>query len=365
MLATSQDKQRAAEKLNGIIEQGTASAGQVIQYVIDNQPHDELPRGGSLQFKGLVSKNEISVQYPDRHGEIVTRSLHRNALGQMAQVLDMPIKFVDSLQNIDDPWARELLAHNLQTVFHERHATKRFLTRSVHGQVRGFLSNQYRRLDSRPIVEAFAEAAQRKGAVPYEGVVTDTKIALKAVYPMVYEPIPGEMVAFGLALENSDFGNGAMSVREFTARIWCSNMHVFEETMRQIHLGGKLDENMLYSQRTYELDTRTTVSALKDVIANRLDAASLDKRVRALQAANEEGLTPTQAATQLKKLLNKGEAEDALKAFEGNDDYNLPAGQTAWRLSNAISWIANAKGVDPERKLELGKIAAQVLPAAA
>ncbi len=33
--------------------------------------------------------------------------------------------------------------------------------------------------------------------------------------PEVYEPIPGEMVAYGLSLENSDFGNGALSVRAY------------------------------------------------------------------------------------------------------------------------------------------------------
>lgn len=362
MLATSQDKQRATDKLYEFIRTGTQSAEQVIHHVIQNQPTDELPRGGSLKFEGLVSRDAISVQYPARDGEVVTRTLHRHAIGQMAQTIDMPIKFVDALQETRAPWGRELLAHNLETIFHERHASKKFLTRSVNGQVRGFLSDQYRRIDSRPIVEAFAEEVNKKGALPYEGVTTDTKIAIKAIYPTVYEPIPGEMVAFGLALENSDFGNGAMSVREFMARIWCSNLAVFEESMRQVHMGKRLDENMVYSDRTYQLDADTSVSALRDVVRNRLDAGTLDTRVRALQAANEAGVTPQQAAAQLKKFLNKGEAEDALKAFEGQDEYNLPAGQTAWRLSNAISWIANGKDVAPERKLELSKIAAEVLP---
>lgn len=32
--------------------------------------------------------------------------------------------------------------------------------------------------------------------------------------------------------------------------------------MRQVHLGKRLDDSMLYSNRTYELDARATVSAL-------------------------------------------------------------------------------------------------------
>jgi hypothetical protein len=60
-----------------------------------------------------------------------------------------------------------------------------------------------------------------------------------------------------------------------------------------------------------------------------------------------------------------GPRRDAAKAFESADTHNLPEGATAWRLSNAISWIAAQAGVEPERKLELSKIAAQVLPKAA
>ena len=75
-------------------------------------------------------------------------------------------------------WARELLAHNLKTIFANRFGKSRYLLRSVHGEVRGFLSDRYRRLDSRPIIEAFATAVRQKGALPYDGYVTDTKVAL-------------------------------------------------------------------------------------------------------------------------------------------------------------------------------------------
>ena len=91
--------------------------------------------------------------------------------------------------------------------------------RSLGGELRGFLSDRYRRLDSRPIIEAFATAVQHKGALPYDGYVTDTKVAIQAIMPEVYEPVPGEMVAYGLSLENSDFGNGALSIRAYLLRI--------------------------------------------------------------------------------------------------------------------------------------------------
>ena len=82
------------------------------------------------------------------------------------------------------------------------------------------------------------EGIRAKGAFTYHGVLTETKVSLKAIYPEVYEPVPGEMIAFGVSLENSDFGNGALSIREYVHRIWCANLAVFEETMRQIHFWG-------------------------------------------------------------------------------------------------------------------------------
>ena len=59
----------------------------------------------------------------------------------------------------------------------------------------------------------------------------------------------------------------------------------------------------------------------------------------------------------------KGEAEDVEKAFGSPDTFNMPAGNTVWRLSNAISWVAG-QAKDPERKLDLQKLAGSVLPAA-
>jgi hypothetical protein len=96
--------------------------------------------------------------------------------------------------------------------------------------------------------------------------------------PEVY-PVPGEVVAYGLSLENSDFGNGALSVRAYLLRIWCTNLAITQEEMRQVHLGKRLDESMIYSERTYELDAQATVSALKDVIQRQLNAEQLHQHM--------------------------------------------------------------------------------------
>ena len=245
MLLTMESKTAAHHKLELLIEKGRATAGSVVEHVMKNQPEDRLVRSSDLSFVANAGSTEVAVSVPHGAGAQTqtTQSLHRNALTQMAQATDLPLKFVDALQQTGASWGRELLAHNLNTIFQQRMPKHRYLIRSLGSQVRGFLSDRYRRLDSRPIVEAFATAVQQKGAFPYAGYVTDTKIALQAIMPEVYEPIPGELVAYGLSLENSDFGNGALSVRAYLLRIWCSNLAITQEEMRQVHLGKRLDES--------------------------------------------------------------------------------------------------------------------------
>ncbi|SNS40585.1 hypothetical protein SAMN05421770_101839 [Granulicella rosea] len=364
MLLTMQSKTAASHKLEQLIARGRSKAGEVVNHVMNHQPSDRLARGGELSFEADPEAKTITISYPDLQASAIRQRLHRHSIQQMAQTTDLPLKFIDGLQQTSAPWGRELLAHNLTTVFANRFDRSRYLLRSVQGEVRGFLSDRYRRLDSRPIIEAFATAVQQKGALPYDGYVTDTKVALQAIMPEVYEPIPGEMVAYGLSLENSDFGNGALSIRAYLLRIWCSNLAITQEEMRQVHLGKRLDDSMLYSQRTYELDAQTTVSALRDVVSSQLNADSLRRRMEAVRHANEQSVDPGSAREMLRKTLLKSESDAVIEAYNSPDAYNMPAGNTTWRLSNAISWIAGSTE-DAERKLELMKFAGEVLPKAA
>jgi len=343
------NKDQAITKLNRLIEDGRQNAGQVIEHVMSHQPADYIVKANALQFSGngglRVALNNAEF------------GVHRFALGQIAEAASLPVKFLDSLTAAE--WGRALVAHNLSEIFQHRDA-KRHLVRTLNGEVRGFLSDSYRRLDSRPIIEAFVTGVQRLGALPYKGVVTDTKVCIQAILPDVFEAIPGEVIAFVLSLENSDFGNGALSLRVGALRIWCDNLAVFEENMRQIHLGRRLDENIIFSQKTYLLDTKTTVSALEDIIGVQLNREGLRRRMELLAVTAQKAVDPQAAMKLLKDALGVGQAQAVIDAYKSADIEMLPAGNNAWRLSNAISWIAG-KETDGEKKLELVKLAGRVL----
>ena len=149
------NKNQAITKLNRLIEDGRQNAGAVIEHVMQNQPQDFIVKANALQFSGDGGGLRMALGDKSEFG------VHRFALGQIAEIASVPTKFIDSL--VGDEWGRALIAHNLNEIFRHRDE-KRHLVRTVNEQVRGFLSSSYRRLDSRPIVEAFANGVMKLGA---------------------------------------------------------------------------------------------------------------------------------------------------------------------------------------------------------
>jgi hypothetical protein len=138
MLLTMESKTAAYHKLETLIAKGRETAGTVIDHVMNNQPTGRLARASALHFQADPGTTAIAVVYPDGAAiaERLNQRLHRNALVQMAHTSDLPLKFIDGLQDTAAPWGRELLAHNLNTVFANRNPKARYLLRSLGGELR-------------------------------------------------------------------------------------------------------------------------------------------------------------------------------------------------------------------------------------
>lgn len=356
--AASDAARHARSILGDLIAKGRDSATNVIEKVIEEVPTDHIVRASALRF--AVAEGQPVIELPAGEAPAEQLAISRHALQQVCSKANLPQAFATYLQSATTgAWGKDLLAHNLQECF--RHLGGKYLARSYSGQLRGFLSDSYRRLDSRPLIDAFAKACQSVGAVPVQGYVTDSKVAIKAMLPTIFEPVPNEVMAFGLCWENSDYGNGPHSLRVFCLRLWCTNYAIADECFRQVHLGKRLAEDVQYSRRTYELDSRTVASAVQDVVSETLSTKRLDAYCGAIRAAASEVLDIKSAVARMRSLT-KSEAEAVATTCESDDVRMLPAGQTRWRLSNAISWVAGTVE-DSERKLELQKIAGSVLPA--
>lgn len=352
-VAASEAATAARSRMDAQIKDGQAKAEQVIEYVQTNTPTDRVVAGKKLSFK--ASEAGISLIIPEQT-EIIA-PLHKNALGQAAERVNLPVRYVNDLLE-RGAWGRELAAANFRELFSHLNGD-RYLLRAVNGQVRGFLSDHYRRLDARPIMDGFLGAVMKFGAVPVAGTVTDTKVSLKVVLPYIFEPIPNEVMLFGAEYENSDFGNGALSMNTFVDRLWCTNFARSESLLRQIHLGGKLPENVVFSQRTYLLDTKTMASAITDMAQSALAPAAVNNYLELVKKANSEKVEGHAVTEWMKKRLTAGEVQQATEAFNSADVEMLPAGQNKWRMSNALSFIA--KKAEPERALQLERFAGEVL----
>jgi len=350
----------AGDRLNQAIQKYQGTAGATLERVLSQVPQDAIVKANALQFR------------PEPQGGVLEMSagtdsvwrLHRHALSQVAETGNVPLTYVDHLGGRDSsPWQRELLSDVLTRTY--QHSGKRHLIRAVgmNGGVRearGFLSDKYRRLDSRPLLEAFIESARKQGGVPYSGTISDVRVAVKAIIPQVFEPVSGEAIAFGIEWFNSDFGSGRYGLRVFILRLICVNGLVGEDLLSQVHIGGRLPDEIEFSAKTLVADTKANILASKDIVKGALGPGGQERVFSTIRAAAEKKIEWATVRGRLSKALTKDELRRVDEAFTGPDVVNLPAGDTAWRASNALSWIAQTID-DPDRKIDFERLAGSLV----
>lgn len=303
--------------------------------------------------------NSLSMSMPD--GEF---TLHDNAIGQLADRMAIPQRYLRNLAG-GEPWARQLAA----TVLNEHSGwteRSRVLVRTVGQQVRGVLSDSYRRLNSVEILTAFVQEAAGQGAVISDAYMNDTKVWAETILPqplVVPTANNGDVIIFaGARFSTSDYGDGAVDMRAFLLNGACLNGMVRESVMKQVHLGSKLPDNLAISQRTYELDTQTTVSAVRDLTKGLFSRETIERKAYEIQGASEIDVDFENEITKLTKsgALLKQEGKEVEKLLMKNDpEDGVQGGATLWKLTQAIT--AHARELSPERSRELHEISGALM----
>ena len=291
-------------------------------------------------------------------------SLHDNAIGQLAERMGVPKRYLKDLAG-GKPWARQLAA----TVLNEHSGwtqRSRVLVRTVGTQVRGVLSDSYRRLNSVEILTSFVQEAAGQGAVISDAYMNDTKVWAETILPqpiVVPTAKNGDVVIFaGARFSTSDYGDGAVDMRAFLLNGACLNGMVRESVMKQVHLGSKLPDTLALSQRTYELDTATTVSAVRDLTKGLFSRETLERKAYEIQEASE---IEVDAEREIKKLTKEGglmkqEGQEVERLLMKNDpDDGVQGAMTLWKLTQAIT--AHARELSPERSRELHEISGALM----
>lgn len=346
----------ATDRLGQWIQAYRQRAQGAVDRIMSEVPSDALVRAEALRFHD-AGADGIGVSVKREHDRLGL-TLHANALHQMAGRAGIPVSYVNDLTEDGVTWKRELLAHALGQ--HFGHDPARYLVRSIGDQMRGFMSDRYRRIDCRPVLERILEDGHRAGALVVDGTVSDTRATVKLIVPEVLEPFPGEYVVAGMSWTDSNFGRGANEIEVFVGRLWCWNGAIADTGIRQVHIGRRLEDSIEYSEKTLQLDTATAVSAVGDVVGNFLSRDRIVGYLNAIRAANAEQLDGKQAATSLAKRTTKATADRVVQAFNGPDIVQLPPGNTAWRWGQAIGLIARDTE-DGDRRIDLERMAGEVL----
>lgn len=339
--------------MSRLIEEGKIAQDYIAPIGVNLKAQEHSP---VITFSG---DSRLMMNMPD--GQF---SLHDNAIAQLADRMGIPQRYLRSLAS-GEPWAIMLAAHllNQHSDWTQR---SRVLVRTVGHQVRGVLSDSYRRLNSVEILTAFVQEAAGQGAVISDAYMNDTKVWAETILPTpVTVPTKnnGDVVIFaGARFSTSDYGDGAVDMRAFMLNGACLNGMVRESVMKQVHLGSKLPDNLALSQQTYELDTKTTVSAVQDLTRGLFSADTIKRKAYEIQGASE---MEVDFDRELKKLTGNGwllkqESKEVEKILmRNNPDDGVQGGATLWKLTQAIT--AHARELSPERSRELHEISGELL----
>ncbi len=349
-------------------EQVSKAKGQgavAVQKIIDEVPQDRIVPDMVGKYEVVEGNLVLDLKQPEPF------KLHKHALGQIAEEAGIPKPYLSRLMSlwqekdvpgpngdVREEWGAKLAAHNLNEVF--KHSHKRHLHRAHGSELRGFLSTRYRRIHQGQLVETFAAACAEVGALPYEAYAGDTKFMVKAVLDFMLEPVKDEVIILGVVLHESPYGNGATEVLPFLERVWCTNKAVMPTSLRQVHLGGRLSDDIDWSERTYKADSEAVASQVRDIVKSQLGPGNVAKVVDVVQQAQAANLKHNEVEAYLKKHLSKEDAEKVKEIYTSADIENLPQGQTAWRLSNALSFFAGTS-TDKEKAYDVQKIAGLAL----
>lgn len=368
---------RARDQLHHHVARGAETANAVFERLKKVAIHDKLVAPTSMFF---IGGSALSVAYSlpvmSTHGKTEEFSIHKHALTQMAGVAGIAQPFVTRLK--DGPaWEKELLAHNLNWLFHNgtyldrKKQPAKFLVRHVGPEVRGFLSRSFnRKLMTVPLLKAFVNTCYEHQAAPIEASTSDIRSWLKCMLPVVFEPVPGEFVAFGLTFSNSDFGAGRLKIAGTVMRIASGTSAVLEDKYSKTHIGSVIQESDLeMSEETSELELATIKGAISDVVKAVLSRDSIETTLAAIATAAEQGIHWSRLKDVLATVLNKKEVENfkdlmsadvidlpPVQSF-GDSDEKLPS---LWWVVNALGKFANNE-LNPEKKADIELMAGSLL----
>ncbi len=318
-----------------------------------------MPIGGN-HHDVFLSNGSVKMKVKENY-----QNIHKHAVGQLGDKLGIPTTYLKSLATSDEKWQRDLASETLNqhVCFAE---PKRYLVRTLDDQVKGVLSDKYRRLNTAEIYAEFFNSCIKEGAKLIDCCYDDTRTYIEFVLPHVIPVITQHngttYMVFGLRISNSDYGDGALRVQSYSMQVVCLNGMTRNNLIRQVHLGRKLPDNLILSQETYKLDTETQASLVKDIVQSSLNSSAILEEVQTIERAGSQLIN---LDTEVKLLPKLGMRKEEVKSLtdilsDNNPEHGVQGRNTIWKLTQAMTQVG-VQSQNERRKRDIEDIAGKVM----
>lgn len=304
--------------------------------------------GDTRHFRAIDAEGQLALSL---ESETSAFGFSKNGKRQLAASLQIPKPFFDRLEG--DNKHRGELARLTTHLLHTEPTNR--LVRTLDGQVRAWLSPRYRTLDNADLFFLAADEFQRAGAEIWTARLTDDTFRLYAVAPGIagevergggiYKAQPDRHIA-AVSISNSETGGGSLNVRPSTLREVCSNLNVFDESLRQVHLGRNRDEQGWISDETRRLEDKVLWAKVRDVIRTAFNKERFEQVIAELNGAKRDQIAdPVKAVEAAVEATGLPQTSvDAIRAkFIKDQDF------TRYGLVQAITFQTHATDSDEEK----------------
>jgi Domain of unknown function (DUF932) len=234
------------------------------------------------------------------------------AHAQMASRLSIPKPYYDRMLS----HSPNLLSENVNYWLGEKRG-ETSLIRTLHGQMRAFLSKRYKVVDNTDILAiALPELADNSGLEVVSCNVTDERMYVKVVNRNVEAAIAlDDIVQAGFILSNGELGNGSIAVEPWILRLACLNgLALPDRKVRKNHAGRVTENEDLYASDTVQAIDSAFKLKVRDLIRNAISLTTFRDTVADLQTSKSDTITghPAKAVEVTAKAIGLSGDESSL-----------------------------------------------------
>jgi hypothetical protein len=231
--------------------------------------------------------------------------------------------------------------------------------------LRALVSDRFRALDHRQLLEAVLPTLHQRGVAIVSSELSAVRLHLKAVNERLQGEVRvGETVMAGIVISNSEVGAGALTIQPLLYTLRCRNGLILEDaTLRRHHLGRRHQPGEAIapylSDETRAADDRAFFLTVRDLTRAALDEALFHQQLGLAAAASRRPLPAAgpEAVVELaarRHHLSEGEGGAILAHLRAGGDLSH------WGLVSAVTRAAQEVD-DYERSTELERLGGRLL----